>query len=150
MEYIKPVDPVEFMDAASRELDKCVEHYFREISLEEAAHPEILDSHYTQDYLDRVFRDYYERLEKIWNRSPLSGRATFAAAYHAPAIEEAGDPMALDKAYKDAARRTLWERLTRTNHKDVFEYKQMLNTYGEAMLNTMLNRFAEAIIKTNK
>lgn len=150
MEYIKPIDPVEFMDAAQKEMAKCVEHYFREISLEEAAHPEILDADYTEDYLERVLGDYYRRLSMIWERSPLAARANFSAVYHVPMIEEAGDPAALASARKDATRRTLWERLTRTNHKDVYEYKQMLNTYGQALLNTMLERFAEAIITVNR
>ena len=148
MEYIKPIDPVEFMDAASKELNKCVTHYFREISLEEAAHPEILDADYTEDYLERVIGDYYRRLSMIWERSPLAAYANFSSVYHIPAVEEVGDPAELAKARKDATRRTLWERLTRTNHKDVYEYREMLNTYGEALLNTMLTRFADAIIAT--
>lgn len=150
MEYIKPIDPVEFMDAASKELNKCVTHYFREISLEEAANPEILDVDYTEDYLERVIGDYYRRLSMIWERSPLAAHARFSAVYRVPSVSEIGDPDELAKAHRDASRRTLWERLTRTNHKDVFEYKQMLNTYGEALLNTMLERFADAIIAVNR
>ena len=149
MEYIKPVDPVEFMDAAIKEMSKCKDRYFSEITLEEAANPEILDAHYTEDYLLRIMNDYYRRLETIWERSPLANFATFSAVYHAPAPDEAGDPVALSEAYKDATRRTLWERLTRSNHKDVYEYKQMLNNYADALLNNMLARFADTIASVN-
>lgn len=150
MEYIKPVDPAEFMVAAKNELDKCVTQYFREISLEEAAHPEILDAHYTEDYLERLVNDYYNRLEAIWSRSPLAVYRTFSSVYHKPAVEEAGDPSALSDAYKDASRRTLWERLTCTNHKDVTEYKELLHTYGESLLKNMLYRFSDAIISAQR
>ena len=85
----------------------------------------------------------------IWERSPLAAYANFSSVYRVPAVEEIGDPGELAKARKDAVRRTLWERLTRTNHKDVYEYREMLNTYGEALLNTMLERFSEAIITVN-
>lgn len=150
MEYIKPIDPAEFMVAASNEMAKCINHHFNEISLEEAAHPEILDKQYTEDYLEALRAEYFASLEQIWARGPMSHLASFSKVYRLPDISEAGDPLALDKAYRDASRRTLWERLTRTNHKDVYEYKSMLRLYSEALLNNMLTRFSDALIAVQR
>lgn len=80
----------------------------------------------------------------------MSHLARFSSVYRLPDIAEAGDPLALDKAYRDASRRTLWERLTRTNHKDVYEYKSMLRLYSEALLNNMLTRFSDALIAVQR
>lgn len=152
MEYIKPIDPAEYMVAAEREMAKCIEHRFNEMSLEEAANPEILDTQlYTKDYLEGLRAEYYERLTTVWTRFPARNRyLSFSEVYRMPDITEAGDPAALDKAYRDASRRTLWERLTRTNYKDVNEYKSMLRLYSEALLNNMLARFSEAVIAAQR
>ena len=51
---LPPVDPADFIMKSGDELQKCINKYFNEIPLEEAARPEILDPKYTPDQ-DRYY-----------------------------------------------------------------------------------------------
>ena len=55
------------------------------------------------------------------------------------------DREAIDHAYKDATRRTLWEKNTKSNHKDVTFYKGLLKEYTEDLLMCMRFVFLEEI-----
>jgi len=145
MEYIRPMDPTDFIEAAEREKTKCILQYFGELSLNEAMNPEILEEKYRGDILEQLRADYYGRLKAIWNRSPLGTRKPFEEAYDLPDIVDAGNIIALDKAQKSASRRSLWEKLTKTNHKDITEYKALLQEYGEALLSSMQDNFSAAL-----
>lgn len=48
-------------------------------------------------------------------------------------------------AYDAAVRRTLWERLTKTNHKDVTYYKGLLKRYTEELLMALRCDFLEDV-----
>ena len=86
-------------------------------------------------------------LKSLWDHSRISRLGSFSKYYDSPEVGQTVDMQALDKAYKDARRRTLWEKLTRTNHKDVLEYKQLLRQYSEALLSSMRDRFSIALSK---
>ncbi len=47
----------------------------------------------------------------------------------------------VDKAYKDAATITFWEKITKSNHEDVTYYKGLLKQYSEELLEHMTNDF---------
>ena len=55
------------------------------------------------------------------------------------------DREALEYAYKDAKRQTLWERITKTNHKDVTYYKGLLKEYTQELLTVARLDFLEEI-----
>ena len=55
------------------------------------------------------------------------------------------DREALEYAYKDAKRQTLWERITTTNHKDVTYYKGLLKEYTQELLTVARLDFLEEI-----
>ena len=55
------------------------------------------------------------------------------------------DREAIDGAYRDAKRITLWERITRSNHKDVTFYKGLMREYTEDLLTVMRLDFLEEI-----
>ena len=44
------------------------------------------------------------------------------------------DREGLEHAYKDATEQTLWERITKNNHKDVTYYKALLKEYTQELL----------------
>lgn len=134
---------------AGDELQKCINKFFDEISLEEATRPEILDQKYTPELLDEIQADYYRRLEIIWDNIPTYYHSSFQAAYEMPPVESAGDPEVLKKAYDAAVKRTLGERL-RKDYKDVFMYKTFLKGYAEALLWNMHARFVDAVSKINR
>jgi hypothetical protein len=51
----------------------------------------------------------------------------------------------IDEAYKDAIEQTLWERITKSNHKDVTYYKGLLQEYTRDLLMVMREDFLEEI-----
>lgn len=55
------------------------------------------------------------------------------------------DREAIDAAYKDAKRITLWERITKSNHEDVTYYKGLLYEYTKDLLMVMRLDFLEEI-----
>lgn len=55
------------------------------------------------------------------------------------------DREAIDAAYKDAKRITLWERVTKSNHIDITYYKGLLYRYTKDLLVVMRNDFLEEI-----
>lgn len=146
MIYVPPVDPADYIMQATEEMQKCINKYFGEISLEEASKPEILDDKYKPELLETLRGEYYKTLEKLWHSVPRSYGASFEGAVKFPAIEERED---LRKAYAAATRRTFWERLGKSNYKDVLAYKQLLKAYGEELLNGMRNEFAASVARIN-
>ncbi len=48
-------------------------------------------------------------------------------------------------AYRNAMQRTLWERITQTNHKDVTYYKGLLEEYTRELLLCMKHDFIEEV-----
>ena len=144
---LEPVDPAEFILAADKNRQDLLARNFSEISLDEAANPEVLDPNYEPiAFLENLQAEHLDILNLIWRAYDFT-RLTFQNGYIVPPIDAAGDLAALEKAYKDASRRTLWEKVTKTNHKDVAEYKAMLNAYSERLLDEMYSRFSDAVFR---
>ena len=57
----------------------------------------------------------------------------------------ADDREGISDAYRHAQQRTLWERITKTNHKDVTYYKGLLEEYTRELLFCMKHDFLEEI-----
>ncbi len=55
------------------------------------------------------------------------------------------DREAAIRAHCEAERRTLWERITRSNHKDVTFYKGLLMEYTRNLLYVMREDFLEEV-----
>ena len=150
MRAVEPIDPAEFILAADKNRQDLLARNFTDISLEEAAHPEILDPKYEPiAFLNRLQAEYYDNLRRIWGLDPFF-RADFSSCYAVPALESAGDLAALEKAYREASRCTLWEKVAKTNHKDVAQYKAMLNEYSEKLLDIMYSSFGDAVFRQRR
>ena len=147
MIYVEPVDPAEFILSADKIREKLLARNLDEISFEEASNPEILDKKLEPISVLKAIQDeYYGELLDIWKLIP--GRSLqFSKAYELPPLGAVGDLDSLQKAYKAASRRSLWEKVTRTNHKDIEEYKTMLRLYSESLLNVMFESFSQAVAK---
>ena len=143
---LPPVDPADFIMKAGDEMRKCIDKYFNEVSLEEAANPEILDQKFAPELLGTLQAEYYRKLENVWGSIPAY-RSSFEAAYKMPPLQAAGDLDALQKAYEAAVKRSFWEKLGKTNYKDVAAYKTLLKEYGEALLSAMHGNFVDAVAK---
>ena len=147
---LPPVDPADFIMKAGDEMQKSINEYFNEISLDDAVNAEILDEKYAPQLLNKLYDDYYRKLEIIWDSIPTYYHSSFQAVYQAPSLEEAGDLEALQKAYAEAVKITFWEKLGKTNYKDVMAYKLLLKEYSENLLRTMHGRFIDIVSKVNR
>ena len=142
---LPPVDPADFIMQAGDEMQKCINKYFNEISLDEAVRGEPLDPKFIPDLPAALQAEYYGALEKIWDAIPAY-RPNFKDAFKTPPLESVVDLDALQKAYGEALRRTFGERL-RGDYSDVLAYKRLLKENSEALLWAMHSRFVDAVTK---
>ena len=142
---LPPVDPADFIMKAGDAMKKCINKYFSEISLEEAARSETLDPKYAPELLEKLQLEYYKELENIWATIPTYYHSSFNGTYKMPALQEAGDPEALKKAYQAAVKRSFWEKIGSSNYKDVLAYKSLLKQYAENLLVAMHGNFVDAV-----
>ena len=125
-------------------LNKYFGNFVKEAAIEK---PETIGE-YTKDLPLKIEADYKTFLEELWKEFvPESQKGTLLI------LEEQklrklitnDDRESIDAAYKDATKQTLWERITKTNHKDVTYYKGLLLEYTRDLLMVMRNDFLEEI-----
>lgn len=141
---LPPVDPADYIMMASEEMQKCINKYFNEITLEQVARAEPLETKFAPEMLDDLLAEYRACLERVWDSMPLRHSSSFAAAYRTPSVEAAGDLDALREAYQAALKRTPREK-RRKDFTDVMAYKLLLQEYGERLLRAMHARFVDAV-----
>lgn len=112
--------------------------------VEEAAHvrPETIGE-YTKDLplkIEAEFREFLVRLRSDYSDEPL-----VLEEQKLRMLMTDDDREGIDIAYKKAKRRTLWERITRSNHEDVTYYKGLLLEYTRELLMVMRHDFLEEI-----
>ena len=96
----------------------------------------------------RIEAEYRETLRDIWNGMVLNDSRSFDELFDKPHDREimtADDRECISKAFRDAQQRTLWERITNTNHEDVTFYKGLLEEYTRELLFCMKIDFIEEI-----
>lgn len=96
----------------------------------------------------RIEAEYRETLRDIWNGMVLNDSRSFDELLDKPHDREimtADDRECISKAFRDAQQRTLWERITNTNHEDVTFYKGLLEEYTRELLFCMKIDFIEEI-----
>ncbi len=120
-----------------------LEKYFGNLQKEAAIdRPETIGE-YTKDLplkIEREFRDYLVELWKEYSDAPL-----ILEEQKLRWLMTEDDREAVDAAYKDAKRITLWERITKSNHEDVTYYKGLLYEYTKDLLMIMRHDFLEEI-----
>lgn len=98
---------------------------------------------YTKDLplkIEAEFREYLVGLWKGYSDQPL-----VLEEQKLRWLMTEDDREAIDEAYKNAKRITLWERITKSNHEDVTYYKGLLREYTKDLLLTMRLDFLEEI-----
>ncbi|MGN0219844.1 MAG: hypothetical protein ACI4AX_06120 [Muribaculaceae bacterium] len=120
-----------------------LDRYFGNLTKEAAVErPETIDP-YTKDLplkIEAEFREYLVGLWKEYSDSPLE-----LEEQKLRWLMTEDDREAIDSAYRDAKRVTLWERITKSNHEDVTFYKGLLREYTEDLLTVMRLDFLEEI-----
>ena len=103
---------------------------------------------YTKDLPLKIESEYKAYLEELWKEHApegLKGKSLFLEEQTLRKLMTDDDRESVDAAYKDATQRTLWERITKTNHKDVTYYKGLLQEYTRDLLMVMREDFLEEI-----
>lgn len=98
---------------------------------------------YTKDLplkIEAEFREYLIELWKEYSDTPL-----VLEEQKLRWLMTEDDREAIDAAYEDAKRITLWERITKSNHEDVAYYKGLLYEYTKDLLMVMRLDFLEEI-----
>lgn len=129
-------------------LDKYFGNLVREAAIER---PETIGE-YTKDLPLKIEAEYKTFLTELWDEWKH-----YQAANDTRTIDDILDKQQLRQhmtdddreaiayAYREAKRRTLWERITRSNHKDVTFYKGLLLEYTRDLLLVMREDFLEEV-----
>jgi hypothetical protein len=103
---------------------------------------------YTIDLPKKVEAEYRAYLELIWGQCDTTVSGNRPLVLEENALRDLltrNDRDRLNLAYKAAQTRTLWERITKTNHHDVTYYKGLLQEYTREVLTIMRIDFLEEI-----
>lgn len=96
----------------------------------------------------RIETEYREYLKDLWKEISPQDTRTFDDLLDKKELRDkltADDREGISDAYRHAQQRTLWERITKTNHKDVTYYKGLLEEYTRELLFCMKHDFLEEI-----
>lgn len=107
---------------------------------------------YTKDLPLKIEAEYRAFLEKLWaEHAPeeLKGTPLILEEQKLRKLMTDDDRELINEAHKDAIEQTLWERITKTNHKDVTYYKGLLHEYTRDLLLVMREDFLEEITGHN-
>lgn len=103
---------------------------------------------YTKDFPLKIEEEYFQYLKKLWdevNPDKTKSLESILDKRHISMLMTDDDREGIHHAYEDATRRTLWERLTKINHKDVTFYKGLLEEYTRELLLCLRCDFIEDV-----
>ena len=103
---------------------------------------------YTKELPLKIEAEYRKFLEKVWEKhvpAELKGTPLVFEEQKLRKLMTDDDREGIDAAYKDASTVTLWEKITKSNHKDVTYYKGLLFEYTKDLLLVMRHDFLEEI-----
>ena len=122
--------------------------YFGNLTREAAIERPETIGEYTKDLPLKIEAEYKVFLEELWKEyapEELKGTPLVLEEQKLRKLMTDDDHEGIDAAYKDAIEQTLWERITKTNHKDVTYYKALLKEYTCDLLLVMREDFLEEI-----
>ena len=103
---------------------------------------------YTKDLPLRIEAEFRSFLEELWKEvapEKLKGTPLVLEESRLRKLKTDDDREMIDEAYKNASERTLWERINKSNHKDVTYYKGLLEEYTCDLLMIMRHDFLEEL-----
>ena len=103
---------------------------------------------YSKDLPLKIEEEYRVFLEELWKEhapDDLKGTPLVLEEQKLRKLMTDDDRELIDVAHQDATEQTLWERITKTNHKDVTYYKGLLQAYTRDLLMVMREDFLEEI-----
>lgn len=125
-----------------------IDKYFGNLQKEAAVErPETIGD-YAQDLPLKIESEYKSFLEELWKEvapEDLKGTPLVLEEQKLRELTTESHRENVDRAYKDATRRTLKERIMQSNHEDVTRYKALLRDYTRELLTVMRLDFMEEI-----
>ena len=103
---------------------------------------------YSLELPRQVEEEYNAYLKALWAEIAPEGAPSFEDIIdkrHISDLMTDDDREIIKPAYDDAVRKTLWERLTKTNHEDVTYYKALLKRYTKELLLALRCDFVEDV-----
>lgn len=151
IKYVK-MDKKEIERICTKKADALLDKYFGNFVYEAAiARPETIGI-YEKDLPLRIEAEYRTFLEKLWKEIAPDDKRTIKdildKGYSNLMTED--DREGIVDAYRDARHRTIWERMTNNNHKDVTYYKGLLEVYARELLFWTKLDFLEEVIDYEK
>lgn len=95
--------------------------------------------------IEAEYRTFLEGLWKEYAPEELRGTPLVLEERKLRKLMTTDDCEAVEEALKDAEEQTLWERITKTNHKDVTYYKGLLKEYTRELFLVMREDFLEEV-----
>ena len=98
----------------------------------------------------KIEEEYYNYLKSLWNKIDAKDKPSLEDILekrHISVLMTDDDREGIKYAYDDAKRVTLWEKVTKSNYKDVTFYKGLLETYTRELLLCLRCDFIEDIHK---
>jgi len=127
---------------------KLLNKYFGNIVKEAAVERPETIGEYTKELPLKIEEEYFQYLKELWdeiNPDKSKSLESILDKRHISMLMTEDDREGIHYAYEDATRRTLWERLTKTNHKDVTFYKGLLEEYTRELLICLRCDFIEDV-----
>ncbi len=132
----------------SEKIDFLLKKYFGNLVKEAAIDcPETIGD-YDLELPLRIKVEFRSFLEELWRENASDDKRTIDELLDKKELRDKmteDDREGIAYAYRNAQRRTLWERITQTNHKDVTYYKGLLEEYTRELLFCMKHDFLEEI-----
>ena len=128
--------------------NELMEKYYGNLVKEAALEQPETIGEYTKDLPLKIEAEYRIYLEGLWKEyapEELKGAPLVFEEKKLRQLMTDDDKELIDEAHKDATEQTLWERITKTNHKDVTYYKGLLQEYTRDLLMVMREDFLEEI-----
>lgn len=123
-----------------------IDKYFGNLVYEAAIEQPETIGEYSKELPLKIEMEYYSYLEYLWKEYMTNNKQDFSNIIdkrHLRMLSTEDDIEAIEYAYNDATRQTLWERLTKSNHKDVTYYKGLLKEYTKELLSCLRCDFLE-------
>ena len=142
------MNPVQVIILCIAKEQELLNKYFGNLVKEAAVErPETIGV-YTKDLPLKIEAEYRVFLERLWKEyapEDLKGTHLVLEEQKLRKLMTDDDRELIDVAHKHATEQTLWERITKTNHKDVTYYKGLLQEYTRDLLMVMREDFLEEI-----
>ena len=135
-------------EICNRKEQELLNKYFGNLVKEAAVERSETIGEYTKDLPLKIEAEYRVFLEELWKEhvtDDLKGTPLVWEEQKLRKLMTDDDRELIDVAHKDATEQTLWERITKSNHKDVTYYKGLLQEYTRDLLLVMRVDFLEEI-----